>query len=84
MTHRTVKVLSVIASRRGLSNVEISERVGIPSRADLKDARPPVPSRLMMNTGEGQAMGGPNAWHLTPRGKAVERAFKRESLDTGR
>jgi len=82
VTYRTLKVLAIVAARPGLSNIEISERAGISDQGQISKLLARL-SRLglMQNTGEGHAVGGPNAWHLTPRGNAVERALKRESFE---
>jgi AcrR family transcriptional regulator/DNA-binding MarR family transcriptional regulator len=85
MTYRTLKVLSVIAEEPGLSNIEISELAGISDQGQISKMLARLARLgLMKNTGDGQALGGPNAWHLTPRGKALERASNRDALNLRR
>jgi len=85
LTYRTLRVLTVIARRPGLSNLEISKRAGITDQGQISKLLARLAGlRLMVNTGKGQAVGGPNAWRLTPRGKALERAIRRETVHMGR
>jgi AcrR family transcriptional regulator len=79
MTYRTASVLAAVAERRGLTNVEISERVGIVDQGQMsKLLRRLAQLGLIENTGGGHTRGEGNAWHLTVKGKRVERAFVRE------
>lgn len=77
LTYRTVRVLMVIAERPGASNREIAERSGIADQGQISKLLGRL-SRLELveNTGDGQEKGAANAWHLTDRGAAVERATR--------
>jgi AcrR family transcriptional regulator len=84
-TYRTLRVLAVIAAQPGLSNREVSERAGITDQGQISKLLARLARLgLMENTGQGQARGLSNAWRLTRRGQAVERAIGRESLSSQR
>jgi AcrR family transcriptional regulator/DNA-binding MarR family transcriptional regulator len=77
LTYRTVRVLVVIGERPGASNREIAERSGVADQGQISKLLARLARlELVENTGEGQEKGGPNAWHLTPRGARVERATR--------
>ena len=77
LTHRTVRVLMVIAERPGASNREVAERSGISDQGQISKLLTRLARlKLVENTGEGQERGAPNAWHLTARGTQVERATR--------
>jgi AcrR family transcriptional regulator len=77
LTHRTVRVLTVITERPGASNREIAEGSGIIDQGQISKLLTRLARlQLVENTGDGQEKGASNAWHLTPRGARVERATR--------
>ena len=77
LTYRTVRVLVVIGGRPGASNREIAEGSGIADQGQISKLLARLRRLdLVENRGEGQAMGGANAWYLTERGAEVERAAR--------
>lgn len=83
LTYRTMAVLRVIAGEPGLSNKEISERVGITDQGQMSRLLGRLGTRgLLKNTGAGPAMGATNAWSLTLKGEAVERALRAGGLES--
>jgi DNA-binding MarR family transcriptional regulator len=77
LTYRTVRVLMVIAEAPGASNREIAEESGIADQGQISKLLNRLARlELVQNTGEGQEKGAANAWHLTARGEAVERATR--------
>lgn len=77
LTYRTVRVLMVIAEQPGASNREIAEQSGIADQGQISKLLGRLARlELVENTGDGQEKGAANAWHLTPRGAAVERATR--------
>ncbi len=77
LTHRTVRVLMVIAENPGASNREIAEGSGIADQGQISKLLTRLARlKLVENTGDGQEKGASNAWHLTARGEQVERATR--------
>jgi AcrR family transcriptional regulator len=77
LTHRTVRVLTVIAERPGASNREIADGSGIADQGQISKLLTRLARlKLVENTGDGQEKGASNAWHLTARGAQVERATR--------
>ena len=77
LTHRTVRVLMVIAAHPGASNREIAEGSGIADQGQISKLLTRLARlKLVENTGDGQEKGASNAWHLTARGEQVERATR--------
>jgi DNA-binding MarR family transcriptional regulator len=77
LTYRTVRVLMVIAEDPGASNREIAERSGIADQGQISKLLGRLARlELVENLGDGQEKGAANAWHLTQRGEAVERATR--------
>jgi AcrR family transcriptional regulator len=77
LTHRTVRVLTVIAEDPGASNRQIAEGSGIVDQGQISKLLTRLARlELVENSGDGQEKGGSNAWHLTPRGAQVERATR--------
>ncbi len=77
LTYRTVRVLMVVSERPGASNREIAERSGITDQGQISKLLGRLARlELVENTGDGQEKGAANAWHLTARGEAVERATR--------
>ena len=77
LTYRTVRVLMVISEQAGASNREIAERSGIVDQGQISKLLNRLARlELVENLGDGQEKGAANAWHLTQRGQAVERATR--------
>jgi len=77
LTYRTVRVLMVISEHPGASNREIAEQSGIADQGQISKLLGRLARlELVENTGDGQEKGAANAWHLTERGAAVERATR--------
>jgi AcrR family transcriptional regulator/DNA-binding MarR family transcriptional regulator len=77
LTYRTVRVLMVIAERPGASNRAIAEHSGIADQGQISKLLGRLARlELVENRGEGQEKGAANAWYLTARGAAVERATR--------
>jgi AcrR family transcriptional regulator len=77
LTHRTVRVLVVIAERPGASNREIAEGSGIADQGQISKLLSRLARlELVENSGGGQERGASNAWRLTARGAQVERATR--------
>ncbi len=77
LTHRTVRVLMVIAERPGASNREIAERSGIIDQGQISKLLARLARlQLVENTGPGQEKGASNAWRLSVRGAHVVRATR--------
>jgi AcrR family transcriptional regulator len=77
LTYRTVRVLMVIAGHPGASNREIAEGSGIADQGQISKLLNRLARlELVENLGEGQERGAANAWYLTARGSAVERATR--------
>jgi AcrR family transcriptional regulator len=72
ITYRTARVLSAIAAAPGLSNAEAGKRAGISDQGQIsKLLNRLARAGLAKNTGEGQARGSTNAWHLTAQGERL-------------
>jgi AcrR family transcriptional regulator len=77
LTYRTVRVLTVISQHPGASNREIAEGSGIADQGQISKLLGRLARlELVENLGEGQERGAANAWYLTARGAAVERATR--------
>jgi AcrR family transcriptional regulator len=77
LTYRTVRVLMVISDHPGASNREIAEGSGIADQGQISKLLNRLARlELVENLGEGQEKGAANAWYLTARGSAVERATR--------
>jgi hypothetical protein len=77
LTYRTMRVLAVVGEHPGASNREIAERSGIVDQGQISKLLNRLARlELVANSGEGQERGASNAWHLTARGKQVERATR--------
>lgn len=74
LTYRTMCTLAVIAAQRGLSNSEISARVGISDQGQISKLLARLARHgLIENTGAGRPRGMSNAWRLTRDGEQLER-----------
>jgi DNA-binding MarR family transcriptional regulator len=77
LTYRTVRVLMVVSEHPGASNREIAEGSGIVDQGQISKLLGRLARlQLLENLGDGQEKGGSNAWYLTARGAAVERATR--------
>lgn len=77
LTYRTMRVLSYIAEHPGASNREVAEGAGIADQGQMSKLLARLERlELLRNTGAGQRHGACNEWHLTDRGKSVERAAR--------
>jgi AcrR family transcriptional regulator len=69
LTYRTLLTLSTISQSPGLSNRQISDRVGIKDQGQVSKLLSRLCElRLIENSGAGQAHGAANAWRLAPSG----------------
>jgi AcrR family transcriptional regulator len=77
LTYRTVRVLTVVAQSPGASNRALAEASGITDQGQISKLLGRLARlELIENHGEGQEKGAANAWRLTPRGAALERATR--------
>jgi AcrR family transcriptional regulator len=77
LTYRTMRVLSFIGEHPGASNREVAEGAGIADQGQMSKLLARLERlKLLSNTGAGQRHGACNEWHLTERGKSVERAAR--------
>lgn len=75
VTYRTARVLMAIAELPGASNREVSRQAEIGDQGQASKLLKRLAGlQLIENTGEGQAMGMSNQWHLTELGNEVLRA----------
>jgi AcrR family transcriptional regulator len=75
LTHRTVRVLMVIAQHPGASNRSIAHASGIVDQGQISKLLTRLARlELIDNRGGGQQRGVTNSWFLTRRGAQVERA----------
>jgi DNA-binding MarR family transcriptional regulator len=85
MTYRTMRVLSAVASQPGLSNIQAGRHAGISDQGQIsKLLKRLARLGLVKNTGDGQPLGGSNAWHLTPDGERLSRSVERVALNNSR
>ena len=81
LTYRTVRVLAAIAAEPGLSNSQISQRAGVTDQGQISKLLSRLARlQLIESAGHGGRKGASNAWRLTHRGEAVERAIRHERL----
>jgi len=77
LTYRTMRVLSFIGDHPGASNREVAEGAGIADQGQMSKLLTRLERLdLLDNTGAGQRHGAANEWHLTDRGRSVERAAR--------
>ncbi len=77
LTYRTVRVLMVVSDNPGASNREVAVGSGIADQGQISKLLNRLARlELIENLGEGQEKGAANAWQLTARGAAVERATR--------
>jgi AcrR family transcriptional regulator len=82
LTYRTLLTLSTISESPGLSNREISDRVGIKDQGQISKLLSRLGElRLIENDGAGQAHGAANAWRLAPSGtQLIQRVGHRSPI----
>ncbi len=77
LTYRTMRVLSFVGEHPGASNREVADGAGIADQGQMSKLLARLERlELLGNTGAGQRHGACNEWHLTDRGRAVERAAR--------
>lgn len=77
LTYRTMRVLTFIGEHPGASNREVAEGAGIADQGQMSKLLARLERlSLLSNTGAGQRHGASNEWHLTDRGRSVERAAR--------
>jgi AcrR family transcriptional regulator len=77
ITFRTARVLATIAASPGASNREVGDAAGIHDQGQIsKLLRRLAGHALIDNHGKGPLNGEPNAWTLTERGQAIQRAIE--------
>jgi AcrR family transcriptional regulator len=85
ITYRTLMVLTVIGERPGASNRWVSEAAGVADQGQMSRLLGRLEGLgLVQNTVPSQPSGEPNAWHLTPRGMAVQNALWARSASRDR
>lgn len=76
VTFRTARVLATIADQPGASNRQIGQAAGIADQGQMSKLLGRLRRHdLIINQGAGKAKGEANAWTLTERGTAVQRAI---------
>ena len=77
LTYRRLRALEAIAAEPGLSNIAVSERVGITDQGQVSKLLARLSRHeLAENERDGRAKGERNAWRLTAKGEDVVRAAK--------
>jgi AcrR family transcriptional regulator len=77
LTHRTLLVLTAIATQPGASNRQIADTAGVHDQGQISKLLNRLERiGLIHNNGQGQPRGEPNAWTLTPRGTEIETALR--------
>jgi len=77
VTYRTVRTLMTIGQHPGASNREVGQGAGITDQGQISKLLNRLARlQLIENSGEGQAKGGANAWHLTERGAYFEKIVR--------
>jgi AcrR family transcriptional regulator len=85
LTYRTARVLEVIAAGPGQPNHQIGAEAGITDPGQISKMLTRLTRLgLVENTGPGQALGGVNAWWLTPLGEELEGSIRRKAVAGGR
>ncbi len=88
LTYRTLRVLMGLGERPGASNRQIGDAAGIADPGQISKLLARLRRvGLIENAIGGQGRGGPNAWALTVKGRALERGVRERTLDvvgTGR
>jgi AcrR family transcriptional regulator/DNA-binding MarR family transcriptional regulator len=84
LTYRTVRVLVAIAGNSGASNREVADASGVQDQGQISKLLARLEHLgLIHNRGAGLSRGEPNAWRLTGKGEAVERAIRQQTAPGG-
>jgi AcrR family transcriptional regulator/DNA-binding MarR family transcriptional regulator len=84
VTYRTLRVLEAVRVHEGGSNREIGEEAGMTDQGQISKLLARLEDlELLENRGAGHERGSPNAWWLTPRGEAMERATRQQPARSG-
>jgi AcrR family transcriptional regulator len=76
ITYRTMRVISTIGSRPGLSNIQVAEAAGIGDQGQISKLLKRLQGiGLVQNSGGGQELGTANEWRLTDQGRELERSI---------
>jgi AcrR family transcriptional regulator len=85
LTHRTARVLEVIAQSPGGSNAAVATEAGITDPGQISKLLARLAGfGLIENVGPWQSAGGPKAWRLTGDGERLEAALQRRAATGGR
>jgi AcrR family transcriptional regulator len=76
MTYRTVSVLSAIAENPGASNREVADAAGIRDQGQISRLLSRLAEHELIRNDGGQEGWAPKGWHLTMRGREVERVVR--------
>jgi DNA-binding MarR family transcriptional regulator len=80
LTYRTIRVLFAVAAQPGASNRELGIAAEVGDQGQMSKLLTRVEKLgLVQNTGPGHARGAANAWSLTERGAAVQRAIAQQA-----
>jgi AcrR family transcriptional regulator/DNA-binding MarR family transcriptional regulator len=72
LTYRTMRVLEAVAEQPGFSNKRIAEHAQISDQGQISKLLSRLERLgLVVNDGDGQSRGAPNAWTLTASGRQV-------------
>ena len=72
LTYRTIRVLHVVSGNPGISNKAVGGEAGVTDQGQISKLLARLERvGLLVNTGEGQVRGEPNAWRLTPKGEQI-------------
>jgi AcrR family transcriptional regulator/DNA-binding MarR family transcriptional regulator len=83
LTYRTVRVLMAVAISPGSSNRTIADAAGITDQGQISKLLTRLQVRgLIENTSTHSALGGPNVWTLTPKGKEVHGAIDTQASNS--
>jgi chromosome segregation and condensation protein ScpB len=76
LTYRTVRVLMAVAANSGSSNRMVADGAGVSDPGQISKLLHRLERLgLIGNDGTGRPPGGPNAWSLTEKGRAVHGAL---------
>ncbi len=81
LTYRTVRVLLAIASQPGASNRQVADAAEVTDQGQISKLLARLEHLgLTENHGAGAARGGPNVWHLTPRGQKIQHIIRQQAV----
>jgi AcrR family transcriptional regulator len=80
LTYRTVRVLMAVGSHPGVSNRRVGAAAGVSDQGQISKLLARLQYLgLIENAGFGQARGESNSWHLSARGRDIERAIREQA-----